>query len=45
MFEAEEIEDFETLRCMTADDFQDVGLPLGPRLKLLKAISQLKTPG
>ena len=31
----EEIHDVGTLRLLTADDLKDVGLPYGPRIKLL----------
>ena len=40
LFDAQEIDD-ETLPELTAEDLDAIGLPLGPRKKLLKAIASL----
>mmetsp|Transcript_15639 Transcript_15639/g.48476 ORF Transcript_15639/g.48476 Transcript_15639/m.48476 type:complete len:291 (-) Transcript_15639:39-911(-) len=37
-----EVDDLDTLRSMTAKDLQDMSIPLGPRLKLVKEIDKLR---
>ncbi len=44
LFDAQEIDD-ETLPELTAEDLDAIGLPLGPRKKLLKAIASLDSGG
>ncbi len=36
--------DFEVLRHLGEDDLRELGLPLGPRKKLLAAIAELGVP-
>src|SRR5262245_13416568 len=42
---AEHEVDLEALRLLTEKDLQEIGLPLGPRKKLLKALADLKGDG
>jgi class 3 adenylate cyclase len=42
---AEQEVDLEALRLLTEKDLQELGLPLGPRKKLLKALADLKGDG
>ena len=40
---SENLIDFEVLPDLTEDDLRELGLPMGPRKKLLKAITALQT--
>ena len=44
MFSKEEITDLETLSMLTDDDLQVLGVPKGPRVKILEFVSKSSSP-